>query len=135
MRAFAIPLDASQGVNKMPEPFPPIDAQSMTDEELTGIIEQCKSVLNRKPSYDWRVIALLKTPAAKAIAAEEKKREEARAALAESARANLEAANAELEKRRNMQAEEEAHAADMQAHIVDIVADLQSRVKDLESAK
>ena len=134
-KAHEVAPDPNLDVNRAPEPFRPIDVTVMSDAELAQAIRVYEAELHREPPADFCVVAQLRTPAAKAIAAELKDRQEAFDALVASARINVDAARRELARRKKEEAERAERVAEIQANLTAVVADLQGRIADLEAGK
>ena len=114
-----------------------IDPSDMTDGELDYFVRHYDPSQIANPFPDHSVLNLLKTPAAKTLAAEVKKHNEAFQERYEIMRTNYGAARAEQSRRRDeARAKAETLAATKrqisETDTSDVIADLMSRIEELE---
>lgn len=131
-------LDAAYSIEPDPKYYAvptlePIDAATMTDEELTAVIRQCEQYATRRPIAAHDALAAIKTPAAKAIAAELKANAAAVETFKQAARANMDAAHAELARRDKLREEQAAREEAARADLLNEYIKLNARVAALES--
>ncbi len=132
--ANAIDRDAQDIAASNPSPMQQVDTESSSTDELRALVAQCEAELRHSANVpDFHLIALLKTPAAKAIAKELKESADAHSARAESVRANLDAAKAEIDKREAAEREKAAANEAATANLADTISNLESRLNAIES--
>ena len=127
--------DPSHYLNAVPAPLPAIDAATMTDIELRVAMREYDEERQRAKAPDHKLFAMVNTPAAKAIAAELKKQNEASAARIKTAMTNSKAAREELERREFEAAKSVARNEILQTNLNDVIAELQGRIEELESSR
>lgn len=133
-KANAIDRDEKDVATSNPSPMQQVDTESSSTDELYAIAAQCEAELKNGATVpDFRLIALLKTPAAKAIAKELKESADAHSARAESVRSNLDAAKAEIDKREAAEREKAAANEAATANLADTISNLESRLNAIES--
>ena len=133
--AQRIERDTSCYLNAVPAKLPAIDAATMTDYELQATIREYDNELQSTSAPDHQLFAMMNTPTAKAIAAELKEQNEARAARIEIARVNRLAAREELERRKVDTVKKAVRKEVLQANLDDVITELQGRITELEASK
>lgn len=133
--AYSIERDPDFYLSRVPAQLPAIDAATMTDYELQATIRAYEDELQSTPAPDHKLFAMMNTPAAKAIAAELKEQNEARAARLDMAMANSKAAREELNRREVDTAKAAARKEILQANLDEVLTELQGRITELEASK
>lgn len=122
-------------------PIEPPDVGAMNDGELSRTLDGYRAELMQigstpeTKSEQSSLIALLKTPEAKAISRELKADADAHAKRRESLQAAAQAVRGEIERRAAEKAASEAEREEIADNLPSIVADLQARIAELESEK
>lgn len=123
---------------------PPIespDVAAMDDGELSRTLDGYRAELTQigsapeTKSEQSSLIALLKTPEAKAISRELKADADAHAKRRESLQAAAQAVRDEIERRESERAAAEAEREEIAENLPSIVAELQARIAEIESEK
>ena len=122
-------------------PIEPPDVAAMDDGELSRTLDSYRAELMQigntpeTESEQSSLIALLKTPEAKAVSRELKADADAHAKRRESLQAAAQAVRDEIERRESEQAAAESEREEIAENLPSIVADLQARITELESEK
>lgn len=137
-KAQQIKLDPSYYASLLPRYDHEVDVSAMTDGELEYFIRTYDPSIVGNPFPDHSVFALLKSPAAKSVAAELKEQNEIFSERYEIMCANYEAARAEQTRRRDEEREKAETLAATKRQIngtdtSDVIADLVNRIEELES--
>ena len=124
----------------MPEYDYEIDPSAMSDGELNYFVRKYDPHIFGNPFPDHAVFAYLKTPEAKAAAAEFKEYNEAFQERMEIMRANYAAAREELSERNRAAQEKAIERAEKRNQLDmkdknDVLADLMNRIEELEASK
>ena len=119
----------------LPSQCEAIDPSTMTVADLNAVIRETNSDKTRMPLPDYSMIAMLKTPAAKAIAEELKEQDEVYRKRIEVSQSNRMAARVELSQREKKDAETATLNKEINENINDVVAELRNRIAELEAGK